>query len=648
MRTDDGFGGKHAFNAEVLFVAARKTIVLAQLGTQTGGQRVVFGARQIGHADARRIAPATGGSGGHHWNVLGAAMRNQGRLGAAIVDGIEHGIAAWQPLRDVVYGNEIIDFGQLAKWIDCPDTCRHGAHLGLAISALQSVNLPVGVGLGNVIEIDQRQLADTATRQRFGGPGANAADADDANMRRAQARQGACAIEAIDAAETARKVHIDIDIRCHETTHRTKTRGASWHNAGPMEIERPSATSATSAATRLRHLDTRAGSARLPEPSADAQVASRQLCQLIVEEIQKNEGWISFARYMELALYTPGLGYYSGGAQKFGEAGDFITAPEISPLFAQTLATPAAQVMAQSTAQILEVGAGNGLLAAELLLELERRQQLPTRYCILELSGELRARQQATLQQSAAHLLERVSWLDTLPDQFSGLVLANELLDAMPLALVVWHDAATVLERGVALDENQQFCWQDRPASPALQAAAAQLEIIGPFPYVSEISLAAPAWVAAWGQRLSSGALLLIDYGYSRREYYLPQRSAGTLMCHYRHHAHENPLWWPGLNDITAHVDFSATADAGFAAGLEVLGFIPQGQFLLNCGMTELLTRQAEQLDTRSAAYLNLARNVEKLILPHQMGERFKVLALGRGIAHEISGFQRGDRLHTL
>ena len=422
----------------------------------------------------------------------------------------------------------------------------------------------------------------------------------------------------------------------------SKIRGASWHNACPMEIEH------VSPATRLRSLDTRAGSARLPEPSADAQAASRQLCQRIVEEIQQNEGWISFARYMELALYTPGLGYYSGGAQKFGEAGDFITAPEISPLFAHTLATPAAQVMAQTAAQILEVGAGNGLLAAELLLELERRQQLPERYFILELSGELRARQQATLQHNAAHLLERVGWLDTLPEQFSGLVLANELLDAMPVALVVWADTDTLLERGVALDENLQFCWQDRPVSAALQAAAAPLEIIGPFPYVSEISLAAPAWVAEWGQRLEAGALLLIDYGYSRQEYYLPQRSAGTLMCHYRHHAHENPLWWPGLNDITAHVDFSAAADAGFAAGLDVLGFISQGQFLLNCGITELLSGQAEQLDTRSAAYLKLARNVEKLILPHQMGERFKVLALGRGLSDLPAGFLPGDRLHVL
>lgn len=398
-------------------------------------------------------------------------------------------------------------------------------------------------------------------------------------------------------------------------------------------------------ATRLRHLDTRAGSARLPEPQADAQAASLQLCRRIVEEIEQAGGWLPFSRYMELALYTPGLGYYSGGAQKFGEAGDFITAPEISPLFAHSLATPAAQVMAQSAPQILEAGAGNGLLAAELLLELERRHSLPQRYLILELSGELRARQHATLSQRTPHVLDRVDWLDTLPEHFSGLVLGNELLDAMPVALIVWTAPDRLLERGVALDENGQFCWQDRAGSPALQTAAAPLDIAGPFPYVSEISLAAPAWVAEWGQRLTQGALLLIDYGHSRGEYYLPQRSQGTLMCHYRHHAHENPLWWPGLNDITAHVDFSAIADAGFNAGLDVLGYLPQGRFLLNCGITGLLERIP---DTRSRAYLAAARSVEKLILPHEMGERFKVIAFGRALPQPISGFQSGDRLHTL
>ncbi|MBP9712914.1 MAG: SAM-dependent methyltransferase [Sterolibacterium sp.] len=399
---------------------------------------------------------------------------------------------------------------------------------------------------------------------------------------------------------------------------------------------------------RLTRLNTTPQSAPLPEPEPAARAASAALCQHIAEQIVAAGGWISFARYMALALYAPGLGYYSGGAQKFGAAGDFITAPEISPLFAHSLATPAVWVMQHSAPHILEVGAGSGLLAVDLLAELERLGQLPERYAILEVSGELRARQQATAQSRIPHLYERMVWLDHLPEKFSGFVLGNEVLDAMPVELVEWHAEGMLQERGIALDEHGQFCWFNRPATGRLREAAQQLDLQGVFPYVCEIGLIARAWVAEWSQHLEQGALLLIDYGFPRHEYYLPQRNNGTLMCHYRHHAHDNPLWWPGLNDITTHVDFSAIADAGFNAGLDVLGYTHQAQFLLNCGITTALARLADAGETRHRAYLSAVRNVEKLILPHEMGELFKVIAFGRKIPPTLPGFQSGDRLHTL
>ncbi|TRZ64181.1 MAG: class I SAM-dependent methyltransferase [Rhodocyclaceae bacterium] len=389
--------------------------------------------------------------------------------------------------------------------------------------------------------------------------------------------------------------------------------------------------------------------AALPEPSADARAASAALCELIAAEIIAADGWIPFTRYMELALYAPGLGYYSGGSQKFGAAGDFITAPELTPLFAHTLAVQAAQVLADSAPQILEVGAGRGILAAQFLLELERRNCLPERYLILELSGELRARQRQTLLQVARHLAPRVAWLDALPPSFAGLVLGNEVLDAMPAALVEWRDSATeaILERGVAVDERGGFTWATRPARGELLMAAQKLarEVPLAAPYLSEIGLAARAWLGEWGRILQRGAVLLLDYGFPRAEYYFPQRCGGTLMCHYRHHAHENPLWWPGLNDITAHVDFTAVAEAGFDAGLEVLGYTSQAQFLLNCGITEILGLLPND---GGKVFLSQSRNVGKLISPHEMGELFKVIALGRGLREPLLGFARGDRLHTL
>ena len=388
----------------------------------------------------------------------------------------------------------------------------------------------------------------------------------------------------------------------------------------------------------------------LPQPSADALAQSARLLETIEAELAAAGGWIPFARYMELALYAPGLGYYSGGARKFGPGGDFITAPELTPLFGQALAAQVEQVMRASAPALIEVGAGTGLLAADLLLELERRDCLPERYGILELSGELRERQFDTLAAKAPHLAARVQWLDALPERFAGAVVANEVLDVMPVHLVVSR-AEGLFERGVAIAADaagaRRLCWADVPAAGAVAEAALALAL--PVPqsgeYVTELNLAGKAWVAAWAERLQAGALLLIDYGYPRAEYYLPSRSGGTLLCYYRHHAHGDPFLWPGLNDITAFVDFTAVAEAGFEAGLDVQGYTTQAQFLFNCGVLDCLARRGPQ---ESAGYIRAARAVQRLTAPQEMGELFKVLALSRGLEGPLLGFARGDRLHAL
>jgi SAM-dependent MidA family methyltransferase len=380
----------------------------------------------------------------------------------------------------------------------------------------------------------------------------------------------------------------------------------------------------------------------LPVPDTAAIAHSDRLHAHIAEAIRGAGGWIPFARYMELALYTPGLGYYGGATEKFGVAGDFVTAPELSPLFAQTLAVQVAELMRQSAAQIIEAGPGSGALAAELLMELERRRALPGRYALLELSGDLRARQRATLAHRCPWLAERVAWLDRLPAVFSGVVIANEVADAMPVQVIAWRDDG-IFERGVALREEGGLGWQERPATGAVLDAARAIGATPP--YVSEIGLAARAWVATWGEIMQRGAVLLFDYGFPMREYYHPQRDGGTLMCHYRHHAHADPLLLPGLNDITAHVDFSALADAGTSRGLELYGYASQAQFLLNCGLTDVLARVSPE-DT--AKYLRLAAGAQKLISPSEMGELFKVIALGRGIEEPLVGFAHGDRSHSL
>ena len=385
---------------------------------------------------------------------------------------------------------------------------------------------------------------------------------------------------------------------------------------------------------------------QLPEPSADALRACGALQDLIADEIRRQGGWISFARYMELALYAPGLGYYSGGAAKLGKDGDFTTAPEITPLFGQTLAHVVAELMQQSAPHILEFGAGTGRLAHDILSEL-REIGVDASYSIVDLSGELRARQQEMLSGFA-----NVVWLDRMPEAFSGVVLGNEVLDAMPVHLVLktgqgWR------ERGIVLAQQGEgvFAYAEHECSPELLAQIPDAEHL-PDGYLTEVHPVAEGFMASLAAMLNAGrqhhgaggAAILIDYGFPRSEYYLAQRNAGTLMCHYRHHAHPDPLYLPGLQDVTAHVDFTAMAYAAAENGLDVLGYTSQARFLLNAGLGELLLRTPPEQATR---FLPQANAVQRLTSPAEMGELFKVLAVGCGVELPPA-LLRGDRSHRL
>lgn len=380
----------------------------------------------------------------------------------------------------------------------------------------------------------------------------------------------------------------------------------------------------------------------LPAPSPEALAHSQRLVAHIQAEIAAAGGWIDFARYMELALYAPGLGYYAAGARKFGAAGDFVTAPELTPLFGQALARQAAEVLAQTGGGIVELGAGSGRLAVDLIQALEAMDQAPAYYAILEPSPDLRQRQRDRLIEALPHWRERVRWLDRLPERHVGLVLGNEVLDALPVHLLHWTDGGCQ-ERGV-VTTAAGFDWADRPlTAPHLAEWAAALPVSGG-DYLSEVCPAAAGLVGSLAECLEQGMLLFLDYGFPRAEYYHPQRATGTLMCHYRHHALDAPFFLPGLTDLTAHVDFTAIADAALEAGLEVLGYASQAHFLLNCGLLDRLAT----LEPGSSAYVRATTAVNKLITPSEMGELFKVMALGKELDLSPLGFFRGDRRHAL
>ncbi|HVY05730.1 MAG TPA: SAM-dependent methyltransferase [Burkholderiales bacterium] len=380
--------------------------------------------------------------------------------------------------------------------------------------------------------------------------------------------------------------------------------------------------------------------ARLPAPTDDARLHSERLAARIRDEIEAGGGWMDFARFMELTLYAPGLGYYAAGATKLGKDGDFITAPELSPLFGRTLARQVAQVLEEAGGEVLELGAGSGVMAADVLDEMRGRDRLPERYSILEPSPELAQRQRDLLRQRHPDLHGRIDWIASLPHAFEGVIVANEVLDALPVHLIAWRSEG-LFERGVAFDGG--FAWAERGLAPGALRDAAEALAPG-IDYISEVSLAVPALVRDLAAVLRKGALLFVDYGFGRREYYHPQRSTGTLMCHYRHHAHDDPFHLPGLQDLTAHVDFTAVAEAGIDANLKLMGYTTQAQFLINCGITQMLERESGGNASRFAAIAA----AQKLLSPAEMGELFKAIMLGRGLDAAPVGFSSGDKSRLL
>ena len=375
----------------------------------------------------------------------------------------------------------------------------------------------------------------------------------------------------------------------------------------------------------------------LPVPGQEAITHSERLIDFIISNIKQKPHGLSFAEYMEQVLYSPGLGYYSAGSRKLGKEGDFVTAPEISSLFSYCLAN-ALQPAVKEFGNILEVGAGSGKMAADILLYLEINNSLPEQYLILERSAELRERQQQTLQQHCAHLFAKVNWLDELPGNFKGVVVANELLDALPVHRVIKSDGQW-LEQTVRWQGNK-FSW----GTAALTSQRLEKRLVNiesqhgelPEGYCTEINLAAEDWINSIAEQLDEGYVLLVDYGYSQHEYYHPQREQGTLLCHYRHQAHDDPFVYPGLQDITAHVDFTAMADSALDAGLKVRGFTTQMLFLMATGLNEL----AEAMSVEDAGQqLQLATQIRKLTLPQEMGESFKVILFSKNIEAPLPGF---------
>ena len=366
----------------------------------------------------------------------------------------------------------------------------------------------------------------------------------------------------------------------------------------------------------------------LPTPSAEALAHSAQLAEHIRHAMTANGGSIPFREFMQMALYEPGLGYYVAGSRKIGKDGDFITAPEISPLFSQCLANQCAQVLtALGGGDILELGAGSGIMAADMLARLETLNCLPEHYQILDLSPELRERQHHTLQQHVPHLLARVEWLERLPaTPLRGVIIGNEVLDAMPVELFTLLDGERVI-RHVEI-QGDGFGLVNLPQG-----------------YTSEFNPALPGWMQSMADVLEAGALLLIDYGYEQADYYHPERSNGTLICHYQHRVHDNPLIYPGLQDITASVDFTAVAEAGLDAGLELAGYTTQAMFLANNGLEELFI---QALETHPNNPYKLAQQIRTLSLPAEMGERFKVIAFNKGFTAALDGFRLASRKHYL
>ena len=386
----------------------------------------------------------------------------------------------------------------------------------------------------------------------------------------------------------------------------------------------------------------------LPPLTADESAQETRLLARIRAEIERNGGWLSFERFMEMALYEPGLGYYSAGARKLGRDGDFVTAPEISALFSRCLARQCAQILtALGGGDVLELGAGSGAMAADMLLELAAMDVLPRRYLILEVGADLRERQRATIQARAPQLFDRVSWLDALPENLCGVIVANEVLDALPVQRFCMRGSG-VQALGVSF-QNDRLELSVAPADDLLTGAVRAIEqTIGrelPDGYCSEVNIRLQPWLRGVASSLQSGAMIFIDYGLPRAQYYSGERSDGTLLCHFRHRAHDDALLHVGLQDIGAWVDFTAVAEAAVECECSVLGYTTQAHFLMSCGIESLLGDFAEQDATTR---IQLAQQTRTLLLPGEMGERFKVIALGKDWSEPLLGFAMRDLAATL
>jgi SAM-dependent MidA family methyltransferase len=387
-------------------------------------------------------------------------------------------------------------------------------------------------------------------------------------------------------------------------------------------------------------------STTLPAPDSIAQQHGKQLLSLIYTEIKHAGGMISFADYMQLCLYAPSLGYYSAGSQKLGRYGDFTTAPEISPLFSRTFAHHIADVLTHlEQPSILEFGAGSGKMAADILLELAALDSLPDKYFIIEVSADLRKWQRETLVELIPNYFHRIVWLDNFPTNFTGVVLANEVCDAMPVHLLHFKKDA-IFERYIKRGTSGLEWHDDVLSHTALLPHAKEIQNLfgNEESYITEVNLAAEAWLNSIAENLAQGALFICDYGYPKTDYYHPQRSDGTLMCYFQHQGHSDPLILTGLQDITAHVDFTLLAQTALDSDLAVAGFQSQADFLLAGGITELV--QGKDLDELSL--LQQATEIKQLTLPSAMGEKFKVLTLTKNLEQLLPRCQLADRRYTL
>lgn len=379
----------------------------------------------------------------------------------------------------------------------------------------------------------------------------------------------------------------------------------------------------------------------LPEPSEIEKNLSQQLINKIVEEIIE-KGPITFARFMELALYFPSLGYYRNGLEKFGRSGDFITAPEISPLFSICIAHQCAEILDQlGGGDILEFGPGSGVMAAVILETLQKNNKLPRHYYLLEISAELKERQRKTLERSVPECLDRVIWLDHLPESaFCGVILANEVIDAMPVHRFGLYQGIQELRIKY---ENNRLDWGVSAPSQDLTQAIAELETDFDEGFTSEINLLLHPWIKSIAHFLERGVVLITDYGMTRREYYHPERRMGTFVCHYHHLVHDNIFWWPGIQDITTQVDFTAVASAAVENGLDVAGYIHQAGFLLSLGITEEIAKENDFKKN-----LILTDQLKRLTLPQEMGEAFKAIALTKNYDNPLLGFNWMNQIEKL